>query len=1042
MKDMSAMVRRFLVAGLIVFLWVGCTLGADAGTTGAIQGSVSDPSAHPLAGVNITAFSPSGHYTTSSSASGFYSFNGLPLDTFTLTFSRSGFLSQTVNGITIIQDQPYRLNVQMQAEIRSLGRVSVRGSSALVQPTVTADTYVVNQQRLADINGTPQDLNGFQAFNSLPGVTTDNFGFPTIRAGAENDVGYELDGIDNIEPITGQYLNALSLNGARSVQLSTGGYDVSNGNTNSGVINEVLKRGTYPGQGQATTRINDPIFGHEISFDYGGASPNNRFSYYFSFGGARDGNGYGDRITTLPLEVGQTVFTSLNDEVFNFFYHFGQGDKNELQFMTNASAETVVFNNLANPAIAPYGSNNGNVQGASDPFGLGQPATFQSNYITLIPGQTAYQQNTNQADTQTFNSVIQKLNFKRQLTASSFADVRVFKTYLNWVNWYAWDLGSFTDYFFNAQTTALGGAFDYTNQLSGKHELSLGGDGTNFGIQYWAGYPSLEPTYQPLEALGCSAAAVALGTAAAGGCYIAPFNAAINSARGLGLPTDAAHAPLNTYVNDYSYATDPMHRWDLYVKDRWQPNDRLTVTLGLRWDKESIALPPNAASLNTTYYTDPSTPVGCGAAPAPACNIVTIPGQPIGSDVTQPQQISPRIAASYQLGARDTLRFSFGKNIEFVPLRAIESSYQVPAELQNCNIANGCFTPLPGFGATNQVSNLYQQVILDQTTNNHAQYTPVLPQTAVNYDFSFEHDLGNGLDLRLTPYYRKGSNYVVGNQPFLFNLPSGTPVFGPARQQNAGLNVNTGVEFALQRSAAFGFSGLLDATYDNTLANYDSDYFPTVNAAALAARHFYHVTYVAPVTGTLNLVYRTRNGLHASTTISYESGYRYGVGKKTFVFAASGLPEQVLNTDLASTRSQAYYFTDPTNPGTIEQPNITGSRGTAEGDEPGTLYGPPIAIVNLSLAHELGRSRNGTEAGIRIQNVFANYTPTSIAANAYYQPQALGGFGPGSGVNGNACAPGQTLGCEPFMYNQTPHPYESEPTGPPRIFTFYLSTKY
>src|ERR1700694_6128939 len=131
MKDMSAMVRRFLVAGLIVFLWVGATMGGEQGTPGAIQGSVSDPSAHPLAGVNITAFSPSGHYTTSSSASGFYSFNGLPLDTFTLTFSRSGFLSQTVNGITIIQDQPYRLNVQMQAEIRSLGPVSVRGSSEI-----------------------------------------------------------------------------------------------------------------------------------------------------------------------------------------------------------------------------------------------------------------------------------------------------------------------------------------------------------------------------------------------------------------------------------------------------------------------------------------------------------------------------------------------------------------------------------------------------------------------------------------------------------------------------------------------------------------------------------------------------------------------------------------------------------------------------------------------------------------------------------------------------------------------------------------------
>ncbi len=254
---------------------------------------------------------------------------------------------------------------------------------------------------------------------------------------------------------------------------------------------------------------------------------------------------------------------------------------------------------------------------------------------------------------------------------------------------------------------------------------------------------------------------------------------------------------------------------------------------------------------------------------------------------------------------------------------------------------------------TNHVTNLYQQVMLDLTTNNFAQYTPLLPQTAVNYDFSYEHEFGQGIEMRITPYYRKGSNYFVGNQPLLFLLPSGTPVFGPLKQQNAGINENTGVEFALQRNATYGFSGLLDATYDNTLANYDSDFFPTVNAAALAADHFYHVTYVAPVSGTFNLVYNTPGGFHASTTMSYVSGYRYGVGKKTFVFGANGQPEQVLNTDLASTPSQAYYFTDLTNPGTIENPNITASRGTPEGDDPGTL----IRSVDRDLElHRVARS--------------------------------------------------------------------------------------
>lgn len=236
---------------------------------------------------------------------------------------------------------------------------------------------------------------------------------------------------------------------------------------------------------------------------------------------------------------------------------------------------------------------------------------------------------------------------------------------------------------------------------------------------------------------------------------------------------------------------------------------------------------------------------------------------------------------------------------------------------------------------------------------------------------------------------------------------------------------------------------MVDATYDNTLANYDGDFFPTVSAAALAANHFFHITYVAPVTGTFNLVYNTQSGWHASTTVSYESGYRYGVGTETYIFGPNGQPIQVLNTDLAAvTPSEAYYFTDPTNPGTPEHPNIVGSRGTPEGPDPGSLFGPAISTIDLSIAHSLGTGQHNSEVGLRVENLLGNYSPTTIPANLYYVPQGIGSYGPGSGYNVNQCAPGQTYACEPFMYNQSVHPYEAEPDGPPRLFTLYYSMKY
>ncbi|MBV8338480.1 MAG: hypothetical protein JO343_00875, partial [Candidatus Eremiobacteraeota bacterium] len=67
---------------------------------------------------------------------------------------------------------------------------------------------------------------------------------------------------------------------------------------------------------------------------------------------------------------------------------------------------------------------------------------------------------------------------------------------------------------------------------------------------------------------------------------------------------------------------------------------------------------------------------------------------------------------------------------------------------------------------------------------------------------------------------------------------------------------------------------------------------------------------------------------------------------------------------------------------------------------------------------------------------------TQVPANLYYVPLGNGGFGPDSGVNTNACAPHQSFGCEPFMYDQSKYPYEYELDGPPRVYTFFLSVKY
>jgi hypothetical protein len=1009
--------RALALAGVLLLLWQGSLV--RAGTTGSIQGYVFDASGHPVAGASVSVLSSIYSSRTVTETNGFYALNGLPPETYTITVSRTGYATTQYPGVTVTQDQTARTDVRLAADVKSLGKQTVRGSTSIYQPRQTADAYTINSQSITNITGTPQNLSETAVLNALPGITTDSNGYPVIRAGAQNDEGFQYDGIDATEPVTGQFINSLVLNGVSRLVLSTGGYDVTNGNTNSGVVNVVVKRGTYPGSGESTASINNPNFDHRLAFDFGQASPDNRFSYYFSFTGDRQTVTYGDDKTFYALEGGGLAYDPGNDLLGNFIYHFGSKQENELQYFADTGTNLFVNGYAQDSKILPYDTNN-LVTRLDSGLGLfADPNAAVSDFVPLFPGQAAVLQNIGYPDHQTEDHNIEKINLKHQFSASSFGEVRVTRSdsLVNFVD--PWSGGALSGSYEFAHSVTKTMAFDYTNQLNSHHNVTLGGD-TAFTLpDFSINRPTFALQFDPLE---CGELCGLLGLAASTGNPNAPQGyvqgiAALDGSSATGLP-------LTTLPDTASRATDPLHRNDLYIKDDFTPADRLDVTAGVRWDQEVIDLPSNAAALNQYYTVDSSGLYH------------VLPGPAITTDITRPSQVSPRLAIAYQAGSRDAIRFSFGKNIEFTPLSNIENTYAVSPRLASCNMSSGCFTPLPGFGATNNVTNLYQQILLDLNTNSFAQYTPVRPQRAVNYDLSWNHDFGQGLAARITPYYRKGYDYVAVSTPFLFRLSDGTPVFGPGREENAGINFNTGVELSVQKNAVFGLGGFVSATYDNTLANYDSDFFPIVNNAAIALNHLFHVSYVAPLTATFGLDYQSHHGLHASVEVPYESGYRYGVGKHTWVFGGPNgtTPEEVLNTDLASPVGN-YYFTDPSNPGTIEHPNITGSLGTADGNDPGTLKGVAEAFVNIAVSQDVGSGPNRMSVGLRADNILGNYSISSPIDSIRYHNNGLGGYASNSGISG-------LIGLEPYRYQLQPSYYLNQPVGSPRSYTLFVNIKY
>jgi hypothetical protein len=748
---------------------------------------------------------------------------------------------------------------------------------------------------------------------------------------------------------------------------------------------------------------------------------------------------YGDRTTFEPRLIGAVGDETGNVNVMNLFYRWGQNNANELQYLGESGASLFDENYGINPATTPYASNNTLVLntfgGRGGPPPNPGPGEIIMAATQLFPGQVGLNQFTNYPDHENNRHSLQKLNLRHTITASSYAEVFVTRTDEADDFIIPWGGGAFGDGFEYNTSANTGIGMDYENQLSSHHQIALGAETIGTKSDYFQGVPSQ--------------AAFVFGNEL---CYVTSINTAIGNPFGCTGAPNQSFLPkipaLNLVVND------PLHRGDLWIKDAWSPSDKIQATIGLRYDQENLDIPGNAAQFNYSLvgenFTDPVT--------GTVSRIVKqLPGPAITSAVTRPNQLSPRVALTYKLNDANVLRFSYGKNIEFTPFTNVEAKSAISTGLANCNVASGCFIPLPGgpgalvTGQTtpsNNITNLYQQAIGDYNSNFFAQYTPVKPQRATNYDASWTHEFTNNVELRITPYYRKGVDYVVANTPLLFTLPDGTSIFGSPREQNAGTNENTGVELDIQKFASFGLSGTLSATYDNTLANYNSDFFPSTNNAALALNHFFHVSYVAPVVATLNLAYDTHNGWHFSALMPYESGYRYGVGKKTFVFQPLGkngglVPVEVLNTDLAATSlgqnafQSAYYFTDPSNPGTILHPNITGSRGTDDGADPGTLRGPPrFFLTDVSIAHDIGRGATNMQVGIRGTNLLGNYTNTVVGTNSRYRNNGLGGFGPTSGTN--LVLPTE----EPYEFPRSPFPYENEPTGPARLYTLFVSMRY
>lgn len=318
--------------------------------TGTIAGTVRDATTSaPIANVSVTAAAPSGSRTTTTDQNGFYTLQAMIPDTYTVSFSIGGYTPESLAGVTVQQGITTTQDERLTKTLRTIANVHSRAPGNLVQPNVTSDVYTVSGAELNALSlGNDLHKTLYQYVQGVPGVTSSGFpAQPRIHGGDITDIAYEFDGIPIKERITGFFTTNLSNVGIANVEVFTGGLSAGDAASGLGIINTVVKSGTYPAFGQLSYGTNMWGQNSQLTAEYGGATPNRRFSWYAALDKTNQLNYYSSGLT-YPAVLAEGLNgpgpVKTTDLVANF--HYRPNDKNDFQFLLQNGVGDFEFNYL------------------------------------------------------------------------------------------------------------------------------------------------------------------------------------------------------------------------------------------------------------------------------------------------------------------------------------------------------------------------------------------------------------------------------------------------------------------------------------------------------------------------------------------------------------------------------------------------------------------------------------------------------------------------------------------------------------------------
>lgn len=433
----SRFLRIVVSAAFALQMVIGFSMPVYAGTTGIIAGTITDgATGEKLAGVNVIV--EGARLTTVTNSQGYFVITNVPPGDYTVSASLVGYSDSISEQVSVLMDVTATTDFAMETAVAEEETVIVSESRPMVRPDVVPTMYVVSSQQEKEILGQPSSR--YQAPSIVltqPGVVADADGYPHIRGGRVNQIGYMLDGIPITEPVTNGFGTNLMTLGMDKMEVYTGGYRPEYGNAISGVFNQVVKTGrTAPG----------------VALEMTGGS--NSYSCVFPEigGGTTGGLEYyvGAYMQKSDLESMSYINQDNMDLIGKFAHPIG--GRGALTFLTASG------------------------QGKYE-MDTAHTWTYGASGLVEIPEEQDF---VNQS------YVLHALTYNHTINSSSFFTLRPYY-FRN-----AWKLDAISDdvgTWWDAESATTGLLFDYTNQLDDRHLLKVGGQWMKSENSYWVIVP-------------------------------------------------------------------------------------------------------------------------------------------------------------------------------------------------------------------------------------------------------------------------------------------------------------------------------------------------------------------------------------------------------------------------------------------------------------------------------------------------------------------------------------------------------------------------